>query len=131
MSNLTFELVGEEKVQEHLKPDTIKKPMAETIKKAITFLDRSVKTSTPVDSDRLRSSITSQVTAESGKVFTNVEYAPFVEYGTKNMQARHVVEGSSVRILGKGPFTYALELLQAKMGELLHDLYTGIQSRFG
>ncbi|OGO01397.1 MAG: hypothetical protein A2Y59_06695 [Chloroflexi bacterium RBG_13_52_14] len=131
MPNLSFGLEGKEQCQEKLKPDTIKKPMAETIKKAITFLDRSVKTSTPVDTARLRSSITSKVIGESGSVFTNIEYAPYVEYGTKKMEARHVVEGASARVLGKGPFTYALELLQNKMGELLDGLGAAIQSRFG
>ena len=42
----------------------------------------------PVDTGRLRNSITHVVDAEAAYVGTNVEYAPYVELGTSRMRAR-------------------------------------------
>ncbi len=126
-----FQIKGAAEIAKKLKKETITQPLADGIKKITLFLDREVKVSTPVDTGRLRASITSQVTAEFGKVGTNVNYASFVEYGTKRMEARHVVEGSSVRILGKGMFTYGMEKLQARIGEFLKDIGNAISVRFG
>lgn len=125
-----FEPVSKQKTMEKLGKQTIKQPLAEAVKKITLWLDRTIKVSTPVDTGRLRSSITSEITAETGKVGTNVEYAGFVEYGTKRMEARHVSEGSSTRIKGKGPFTYSMEQLNSKMGDFLKELGDAIKVRF-
>lgn len=42
----------------------------------------------PVRTGRLRGSITSEYDGNSAQVGTNVEYAPYVEYGTYKMSAR-------------------------------------------
>lgn len=42
----------------------------------------------PVDTGRLRSSITHAVDADTAYIGTNVEYATYVEMGTKYMDAR-------------------------------------------
>lgn len=42
----------------------------------------------PVDDGTLRASITSKVEGEVGIVGTNVEYAPYVEFGTSKMGAQ-------------------------------------------
>ena len=90
------------------------------------------KKATPVDTGRLRASITTQdQQGMSYVVGTNVEYAEYVEYGTPSgsMEPRHV-EGGQSRVLGQGPFAYAL--LQFKQGvkngakEIGHD----IENRF-
>ena len=48
----------------------------------------------PVDTGRLRSSITHERDDEEGQVQigTNVEYAPYVEYGTSRMKAQPYLE---------------------------------------
>lgn len=129
--DFAFKIKGAAEIAKKLQKETIMQPLAEGIKKITLFLDREVKMATPVDTGRLRSSITSQITAEFGKVGTNVNYASFVEYGTKKMESRHVTEGSSVRVKGKGMFAYGMEKLQAKIGEFLKDIGNAISVRFG
>jgi HK97 gp10 family phage protein len=51
-------------------------------------IESNAKRNAPVDSGRLRSSIHSEIKPTSGAVLTNVEYAPFIEFGTYRMRAR-------------------------------------------
>lgn len=57
-----------------------------TFKKALAKVERSAKQKAPKDTGALRRSITSKVEREGddfvGYVFTPLEYAPYVEYGT-------------------------------------------------
>ncbi len=125
---------GAEKAHKALSEATIKSPLGEAVKKITLFLDREVKMATPVDTGRLRSSITSKVESTPlavwGSVGTNVNYATFVEYGTKRMEAHHV-EGGSTRIKGTGPFTHAMTKLQEKIGEFVKDLGEAIKVKWG
>lgn len=54
--------------------------------RAMAIVERSAKEKAPKDTGALRRSITSEVTQEGGElvgvVFTPLEYAPYVEYGT-------------------------------------------------
>lgn len=50
--------------------------------KACALVERSAKQKAPKDSGELRRSITSKVQGDVGIVFTPLEYAPYVEYGT-------------------------------------------------
>lgn len=54
------------------------------IQKACLRVEASAKANCPVDDGRLRSSITHELqsTELQGKVGTNLEYAPYVEFGT-------------------------------------------------
>jgi HK97 gp10 family phage protein len=52
------------------------------------IVEGQAKLNAPVDSGNLRSSITTEVKDEEVIVGTNVEYAPYVEYGTKRMRAQ-------------------------------------------
>lgn len=56
------------------------------IEKACALVERSAKEKAPKDTGALRRSITSEVREEGGEiygvVFTPLEYAPYVEYGT-------------------------------------------------
>lgn len=52
------------------------------------LLESEAKKRAPVDTGRLRSSIISIIEDLTGTVGTNVEYAEFVEFGTKNMTAQ-------------------------------------------
>jgi len=49
---------------------------------------------TPVDTGNLRSSIDYEVGTEDAIIFTPVEYAPHVEYGTSNMAAQPFLRNS-------------------------------------
>ena len=61
--------------------------VAQTILKATLAVEREAKHLCPVDTGRLRSSITPEVAREGqeivGRVGTNVEYAPYQEFGTR------------------------------------------------
>jgi HK97 gp10 family phage protein len=58
----------------------------------------------PVDTGRLRSSIVSKVTQSTGsaeaiEVGTNVEYAPYVEFGTRHMRAQPFLRPALAEVL--------------------------------
>ena len=50
--------------------------------KACALVERSAKQKAPKDNGELRRSITSKVEDHTGIVYTPLEYAPYVEYGT-------------------------------------------------
>ena len=50
--------------------------------KACALVERSAKQKAPKDTGELRRSITSEVRGTEGVVFTPLEYAPYIEYGT-------------------------------------------------
>lgn len=56
--------------------------LQKAISKACMVVERSAKQLAPKGSGELRRSITSEVSGLEGKVFTPLEYAPYVEYGT-------------------------------------------------
>lgn len=47
---------------------------------------------TPVDTGRLRNSISHAADSEAAYIGTNVEYAPYVEYGTVHNKAHHMLK---------------------------------------
>ena len=52
------------------------------LEKACILVENEAKRKCPVDTGQLRASITHNVSEGTGVVGTNVEYAPYVEYGT-------------------------------------------------
>jgi len=54
----------------------------EALGQACALVERSAKEKAPKDTGALRGSITSEVQDLEGVVFTPLEYAPYVEYGT-------------------------------------------------
>ena len=50
------------------------------------------KKETPVDTGRLRNSITNTVKNDAAYIGTNVEYAPFVEFGSSRNKAHHMLK---------------------------------------
>lgn len=50
--------------------------------KACALVERAAKEKAPKGSGELRRSITSKIEGNTGTVFTPLEYAPYVEYGT-------------------------------------------------
>lgn len=70
------------------------------VKSATTFVHAQAKTLAPADTGRLRNSIHQEVKRSTskivGRVFTNLNYAPYVEFGTG--------------VRGNGNYPYANEL---------------------
>lgn len=54
--------------------------------------ERHAKAITPVDTGRLRDSISHAAVGDAAYIGTNVEYAPYVEYGTYRTKAHHMLE---------------------------------------
>ena len=50
------------------------------------------KKATPVDTGRLRNSISHTVDGEAAYIGSNVEYAPYVERGTSRAKAHHMLQ---------------------------------------
>lgn len=59
-------------------PDVLKQALG----KCCALVERTAKQLAPKDNGELRRSITSKVEGNTGIVFTPLEYAPYVEYGT-------------------------------------------------
>ena len=90
--------------------NTVEEPLDKQTKITALKLYAEVKKATPVVSGRLEGSIFNDFSGGGAIVGTNVKYAPWVEFGTSRMEARHV-EGGNVRIKGVGPFTFAIQKL--------------------
>lgn len=56
--------------------------LEQSLGKACALIERSAKQKCPKDTGALRRSITSKVEGNVGIVYTPLEYAPYVEYGT-------------------------------------------------
>ena len=125
---VTLQIVGLDKLKKKLNEKNVTQPLDVGIKKATLLLDREVKMATVVDTGRLRASMTSQFGAGFGQVGTNVQYAPIVEFGAGNIQARHM-EGSA-KVLGEGMFSFALKKLAGKMKNILGDVANAIEARW-
>ena len=79
------------------KQKAIKETLPDSIKDAVLFLHRQVKisiargTNAPVavDTGRFLNSVDFEVTGKNeAKIFTDIEYAKFIEYGTSKMEKR-------------------------------------------
>ena len=66
--------------------------LTNSIRKATNLVQRDAKLNVPVDSGNLRRSIQARTSTSpqgiQGEVFTNCEYAAYVEYGTRNAAAQ-------------------------------------------
>lgn len=58
------------------------KQIQQALGQACALVERSAKEKAPKDTGELRRSITSKVEGNTGIVFTTLEYAPYVEFGT-------------------------------------------------
>ena len=54
--------------------------------------ERYTKEKTPVDTGRLRNSMAHAVKDDSVYIGTNVEYGPYVEFGTRRNKAHHMLQ---------------------------------------
>lgn len=66
------------------------------ITKALTAVgatgEKHAKAETPVDTGRLRNSVSHAVMGNAAYVGANTEYAPYVELGTRYMQGSHMIQ---------------------------------------
>jgi len=66
--------------------------LKEVLTKSVIEVERKAKLKSPVDTGRLRASITHEVSKlrsqHIGRVGTNVEYAPYQEFGTVKIKAQ-------------------------------------------
>ena len=136
---VTLSIIGLDKLKKKLQSKNVTDPLNDGVRKATLLLDREVKMATVVGTaestgipgyvgGRLRSSMTSQFGAGFGQVGTNVVYAPIVEFGAGNMQARHMEGGT--KVLGEGMFAFGLRKLTSKMKDLLGDIANAIETRW-
>lgn len=56
--------------------------LEEAIQQSCALVERSAKEKAPKRTGALRASITSEVSGTRGEVYTSLEYAPYVEFGT-------------------------------------------------
>ena len=69
--------------------ETVEKDVSKLIKNTLHNIERDAKKSCPVDTGRLRGSITTNIISTySGETGTNVEYADYVNIGTRYQQAQ-------------------------------------------
>src|SRR5687768_16628959 len=82
-----------QQLQQRLKQaaQEISKPKA-ILQKVTLIVEGRAKRGAPVKTGTLRRSITSRVETTRGYVGSNLEYAPFVEYGTRHMAAQPFLE---------------------------------------
>ena len=76
------QVIGMDKVLKMLEKAGNKEKYQEALGQACALVERSAKEKAPKATGELRGSITSEVVDLEGVVFTPLEYAPYVEYGT-------------------------------------------------
>lgn len=76
---LTVELKGLDKIVKNVVDE---QALSEALGKACALVERAAKEKAPKDTGELRRSIQSEIRGNEGVVFTTLEYAPYIEYGT-------------------------------------------------
>jgi HK97 gp10 family phage protein len=79
---MSIEVQGLDSVLESLESLTDPQKLNQALGRACALVERSAKQKAPKDTGELRRSISSKVENGVGIVFTPLEYAPYVEYGT-------------------------------------------------
>lgn len=64
------------------------KSLDKAVKNCVLAIQRDSKKDCPVDTGRLRGSIVTKTSHLEGTVGSNLEYAPYIEYGTHKVAAR-------------------------------------------
>ena len=76
---LTVEIKGLDKLIDNIIDE---QALSQALGKACALVERSAKEKAPKDTGELRRSITSEIRGNEGVIYTTLEYAPYVEYGT-------------------------------------------------
>lgn len=82
MSNVDIKIQGLEAVFDLIDGVTDTQNVQKALGKCCAVVERRAKQLAPKDTGALRRSITSKVEGNEGIVFTSLEYAPYIEYGT-------------------------------------------------
>lgn len=82
MANNFITVEGADKIMKRLLKVADQKTINQALGKACAVVERVAKEKAPKDTGELRKSITSKVENNQGIIFTPLEYAPYVEYGT-------------------------------------------------
>ena len=94
---MSVEFRGFENVAEMLDNIVEKQELVKRMKRACAAVERTAKETAPKGDGELRRSITSKVETEAqevvGVVYTPLEYAPYVEYGTGLFREQNPVAG--------------------------------------
>lgn len=80
MSEIKFE--GLDEIIDSLEGMVETNTLEQALGKACALVERAAKEKAPKDNGELRRSITSEINGNEGIVFTPLEYAPYVEFGT-------------------------------------------------
>ena len=81
---------------------------------AALIVEADAKRRVPVDQGRLRDSITHEANSKRGKTGTNVEYAPWVEYGTRpHFPPVAAIADWARRVIGDGSRSTAFLIARA------------------
>ena len=74
-------------------PELIAEELATAVRDLVLLVEAEAKKLCPVDTGKLRASITPVIESwAAGYVGTNTHYAPYVEYGTRKMDAQPFLE---------------------------------------
>lgn len=68
--------------------DITKAAIERGLEKALIFAQGQAKSKAPVDTGRLKNSISRETIGSEGSIFTDVEYSPYIEFGTKRQKAQ-------------------------------------------
>ena len=79
---MSVEVQGVDSIVERLEGLVDEKKLYFALGKACALVERSAKQKAPKGTGELRNSITSKVEGDTGIVYTPLEYAPYVEFGT-------------------------------------------------
>lgn len=79
---MSIKFEGIEEIEKSIDKITNPKQVEKALQRACAIVERSAKQNAPKGNGELRRSITSRVDNLEGVVFTPLEYAPYVEYGT-------------------------------------------------
>lgn len=79
---MSIEFKGLEEIEAKLKDISDTSNIEQALGKACAVVERSAKQKAPKDTGELRRSIGSRVENLQGIIYTPLEYAPYVEYGT-------------------------------------------------
>ncbi len=94
-------------------PRNVKTAITTTIRKSAFIIERQSKRVTPVDTGRLRSSISSDITPFSATVAPHTNYAVFVHEGTRFMTARPFMHKGAENSVSEVENILKLELRKA------------------
>lgn len=117
---INVQIFGAEEISKALANKDILSGVNKELSKLAIKMANRAKKATVVDTGRLRASIATRMSDLSAEIGTNIEHAPFVEYGTAKMEARHM-EGST-RVLGEGMFNYTVNNSQEDIDKFSDEL---------